>query len=179
VAADKRGNKTVRDLVLSLMVLGVVVFGIYLFVPHGSKKDPVKAQTVSYRVELEQARRDAPYKVLGPQGLGSAWRATSVQYDGADRHNVTWHLGFVDPENQYVAVEQSNGDAAGFVDQVTMGAHKDAGSTATVNGQTWQRWSGGRYAALVRQDGGVTTVVLGTAPQGQLEQLAASLRQSA
>ncbi|WP_322942392.1 DUF4245 domain-containing protein [Actinacidiphila yeochonensis] len=180
MAADKRGNKTVRDLVLSLVVLGVAVYGIYLFIPHGSKKDPGTAvRTVSYTVELQQARRDAPYKVLGPEGLGARWRATSVSYDGSDRHNVTWHLGFVDPEEQYAAVEQSNGNGADFVGQVTIGSHRDASATATVDGQTWQRWSGGRYAALVRQDSGVTTVVLGTAPQTQLEQLAASLRQSA
>ncbi|SDN30374.1 Protein of unknown function [Actinacidiphila guanduensis] len=177
VAADKRGNKTVRDLALSMVVLGVVVFGIYLFVPHGNgKRDPVKTETVSYNVELEQARRDAPYPVLGPTGLGARWRATSVQYSGADRRNVTWHLGFVDPEEQYVALEQTNGAAKAFAAQVTIGSHPDPGSGVAVAGATWQHWSGGRYDALVRTDKGVTTVVMGTAPQSQLVRLATSLR---
>jgi hypothetical protein len=178
VAADKRGNTTVRDLVLSLVVLGVVVYAIYLFIPHDSKADPVSTETVSYTVELQQARRDAPYKVAGPEGLGGQWRATSVTYSAADRTNVTWHLGFIDPERQYVAVEQSNGDPDAFISDVTINAHRDGTRTVTVDGLTWQRYSGGRYSALVRKEHGVTTVVLGTAPDAQLQQLAASLKES-
>lgn len=173
MAADKRGNKTVRDLLLSLAVLGLVVFVIYLFVPHDSHADPV--QVVPYSVELGQARRDAPYPVAGPEGLGADWRSTSVTYDASDRRHVTWHIGFVDPEQQYVAIEQSNGPAAAFAASVTLGSHPD-GRTVTAGGHAWQHWSGGRYTALVRQEPGVTTVVLGTAPDAQLQQMATALR---
>lgn len=178
VAADKRGNKTIRDLALSLVVLGVVVYTIYLFIPHDSKADPVRTETVSYTVELQQARRDAPYEVAGPEGLSAKWRATSVTYQAADRKDVTWHLGFVDPEQQYVAVEQSNGDPDDFISEVTLKAHRDGDRTATVDGVTWDRYVGGRYNALVRRQQGVTTVVLGTAPDAQLKQLAGSLKES-
>jgi hypothetical protein len=175
VAADKRGSKTVRDLMLSLVVLGFVVFVIYLFVPHDSHADPVK--TVSYSVELGQARRDAPYPVAGPEGLGADWRSTSVTYDDSDPKNVTWHIGFVDPDQQYVAVEQSNGRADAFVASVTLNSHRDGTRTVTAGGHTWERWTGGRYTALVRREPGVTTVVLGTAPDAQLTQMAAALRE--
>lgn len=175
VAADKRGNKTVRDLVLSLMVLSVVVAVIYLFVPHDSKADPVKP--ISYSVELGQARRDAPYKVAGPEGLGAMWRATSVQYSAADPHRVTWHIGFVDPEQQYVAVEQSNGAPAPFIAEVTLNAHRDGSRTVSAGGQVWERWTGKRYTALVRREQDVTTIVLGTGPDSQLTQMAAALRE--
>jgi hypothetical protein len=177
VAADKRGgNKTVRDLILSMLVLGVVVYLIYLFVPHGSKSDPVKTETVGYSVELQQARRDAPYQVAGPEGLGAGWRATSVTYTAGDRKNVTWHLGFIDPDKQYVALEQSNGQSAAFIDDVTLGAHRDAGRTVRAGGRTWDYYTGGRYHAYVRAQKGVTTVVLGTAPDAQLTQLANALK---
>nr|WSX77072.1 DUF4245 domain-containing protein [Streptomyces sp. NBC_00899] len=175
VAADKRGNKTVRDLVLSLMVLSVVVAVIYIFVPHDSKADPVKP--ITYSVELGQARRDAPFKVAGPEGLSAQWRATSVTYDGADPHKVSWHLGFVDPEQQYVAIEQSNGPADPFIAEVTLGAHRDGSRTVTAGGQVWERWTGKRYTALVRKDQGATTIVLGTGPDSQLTQMAAALRE--
>ncbi len=175
MAADKRGNKTVRDLGLSLLVLGIVVFAIYLFIPHDAGADPVAGRTVGYSVELQQARRDAPYPVAGPQGLGKDWRATSVDYQGTDRKNVTWHLGFVDPEQQYVAVEQSNGDPAEFIGQVTLDSHRDGHRTVVAGGRTWQRYTGGRYTALVREEAGVTTVVLGTGPDAQLRQLAQAL----
>jgi hypothetical protein len=176
VAADKRGGKTVRDLILSLVVLGVVVFAIYLFIPHDSHADPVKA--VPYSVELGQARRDAPYPVAAPEGLGADWRSTSVTYGSADPRNVTWHIGFVDPEQQYVAVEQSNGPAAAFVGSVTIGSHRDGTRTVAAGGYAWERYTGGRYTALVRKEPHVTTVVLGTAPDAQLQQMAAALRES-
>lgn len=178
VAADKRGAKTIRDLMLSLVVLGVVVYTIYLFIPHGSKGDPVGTETVGYTVELQQARRDAPYEVAGPQGLGPKWRATSVTYEAADRQDVTWHLGFIDPERQYAAVEQSNGDPDDFIRQVTINGHRDGDRTVTIDGVTWDRYLGGRYSSLVRKQPGVTTVVLGTAPEAQLRQLAGSLHAS-
>ncbi|WUH20936.1 DUF4245 domain-containing protein [Streptomyces sp. NBC_00448] len=177
MAADKRGgNKTIRDLVLSMLVLGVVVYLIYLFIPHDSKGTPVKTETVGYSVELKQARRDAPYPVAGPEGLSAKWHATSVTYTAGDRRNVTWHLGFIDPDQQYVALEQSNGDPTGFISQVTINAHRDAGRTVAVGGASWQYYTGGRYDALVREEKGVTTVVLGTAPDAQLQRFAATLK---
>ncbi len=175
VAADKRGNKTVRDLILSLAVLGVVVAVIYVFIPHDSKADPVKP--ISYSVELGQARRDAPFEVAGPEGLSARWRATSVTYNSADPHKVVWHVGFVDPEQQYVAVEQSNGDPDAFIGEVTLDAHRDGTRTVTAGGLVWERWAGKRYNALVRKEQGVTTIVLGTGPDGQLTQMAAALRE--
>lgn len=176
VAADKRGSKTVRDLILSLVVLAFAVFAIYLFIPHDSHADPVKV--VPYGVELGQARRAAPYPVAGPEGLGGDWRSTSVTYTGTDPKNVTWHIGFVDPDQQYVAVEQSNGPSDAFAASVTIGGHRDAAATVSAGGRTWQRWSGGRYAALVNREADHTTVVLGTAPQAQLVRMAGALRES-
>ncbi|WP_329135974.1 DUF4245 domain-containing protein [Streptomyces sp. NBC_01476] len=175
MAADKRGNKTIVDLALSMIVLGFVVFVIYLFIPHDSKADPVKV--VPFSVELGQARRTAPYPVAGPEGLSADWRSTSVTYSAADPKGTTWHIGFVDPQEQYVAVEQSNGPADAFITSVTIGSHPDGSRTVRAGGQSWQRYTGGRYTALVRKEQHVTTVVLGTAPDSQLTQMAAALQE--
>ncbi|MEE4543516.1 DUF4245 domain-containing protein [Streptomyces sp. V4-01] len=175
MAADKRGNKTLRDLVLSLFVLGFVVFAIYVFIPHDSHADPVVV--VPYSVELGQARRAAPYPVAAPEGLGAGWRCTSVTYSDTDPKNVTWHLGFVDPQQSYVAIEQGNAPSAAFAASVTLGGHRDGARTVTVAGQTWDRWTGGRYSALVHRETGHTTVVLGTAPEAVLTKTAAALQE--
>lgn len=168
-----RGKQTVRDMVLSVAVIGAVVAGIYVFVPH-SGPDPVKK--VSYRVELGQARRASPYPVAAPAGLSDRWRATSVGFDAANPRAVHWHLGFVDPQQQYASVEQSNGTAAPFIADTTRQS-RPAGAQ-TVSGTVWKRYGGGRYRALVRTTDGVTTMVVGTAPYGQLAQLAGALRTS-
>lgn len=171
--AKKRGTETLRDMVLSMAAIGVVAGGIWLFIPHDENHDPVKV--VGYRVELDQARRDAPYQVAAPVGLGEDWRATSVTYESTDPRAVRWHLGFVDPKNEYAAVEQSNEAAEKFVAQKSHEAKRVG--TRTVGGETWQRYEGHKYDALVREEGGVTTMVTGTAPMARLAELAAALEE--
>ncbi|MET8677554.1 DUF4245 domain-containing protein [Streptomyces sp. NPDC004647] len=170
-----RGNQTVRDMVLSMAVIGVVVASIYVFVPHDDSKDPVKR--VRYTVELDTARRAAPYPVAAPEGLPRTWRATSVTYDGGNPDGAAWHLGFLDPKREYVAVEQSNGKPSKFIESVSHGAATKDG-TQQVGAVKWDRYKGPKYDALVRQERGVTTVVTGTAPFGRLAEMAAALKSS-
>ncbi|OEJ29407.1 hypothetical protein AR457_12870 [Streptomyces agglomeratus] len=169
--AGMRGKQTVRDMVLSMAAIGVVVAGVYTLVPHDDSADPVKP--VDYRVELITARRAAPYPVAAPVGLPETWKATSVTYDRQDGNS--WHLGFLDPEREYVAVEQSNGPAEKFVHKVSQQATKTS-RTVRVGGETWQRWEGPKYDALVREEKGATTVITGTAPQKRLAEMAAALK---
>jgi hypothetical protein len=155
---------------LSLAVIGVVVAGIYVFIPHDENADPVKA--VDYRAELLTSRRAAPYPVAAPTGLAGTWTPTSVTYEGQADH--AWHLGFLDPDRQYVAVEQSTAPARKYVAEVSQEA-SDTGSTQQVAGRAWQRWKGPKYDALVRADKGSTTVVTGTASYERLAEMAAAL----
>ncbi|MET9323189.1 DUF4245 domain-containing protein [Streptomyces sp. NPDC003038] len=165
-----KGKQTVWDMVRSLAVIGVVVAGIYLFVPHDEKADPTR--TVDYRVETITARRAAPYPVAAPAGLPAEWRATSVTYE---RKNANaWHLGFLDPQQQYVAVEQSSDVSAKYIGKVTRQA-KATGQTEQIGELTWERWDGEKYDALVRQEQGHVTVVTGTASFEQLGAMAAAL----
>jgi hypothetical protein len=169
--AGMRGKQTVRDMVLSMAVIGAVVAVIYMFIPHDEKKDPLKA--VDYRVELITAQRAAPYPVLAPQGLPAGWKPTSVSYARSDGN--AWHLGFLDPDRSYVAVEQSDAPRGKFIPKVTQRA-ENTGETQVVNGEPWQRWEGEKYDALVREEkGGATTVVTGTAPLARLVQMAEAL----
>ncbi|NLU72150.1 DUF4245 domain-containing protein [Streptomyces sp. HNM0575] len=183
-------------MVPSLAVVLLAAFFIYLFVPHDDSADPVKP--VGYKVELDSARRAAPYPVLAPEGLPSKWRATSVRYEADGPEGRAWHLGFVTPDTQYAAVEQSDEPRpVKYIEDVTHGARKTA-KTVRVRGEEWTRYEGGRYDALVRKspagdapgrgraDGSdratgsgrsrpYTTVVTGTAGFGQLKTMAAAL----
>jgi hypothetical protein len=160
----------VRDMMLSMAVIGVVVAGIYMLIPHNDKADPIKA--VDYRVELLTARRAAPYPVAAPEGLAKEWKPTSVSYSRADGN--AWHLGFLDPDGEYVAVEQSTASAGKYIAKVSQEA-RDTGRTQRVAGETWQRWEGRKYDALVRKDKGSTTVITGTASPERLAEMVAAL----
>ncbi|MFH9010337.1 DUF4245 domain-containing protein [Streptomyces sp. NPDC017943] len=171
MAGTNGKQKTARDMILSLGVIVLVAGFIYLFIPHDESEPDVKR--VDYRVELLTARRAAPYPVAAPEGLSDAWKATSVRFRGDDFD--AWHLGFHDPDGEYVAVEQSTQRRPVFLDEATQGA-RETGRTQTIDGRTWTRYEGGRYDALVLEGTkGSTTVVTGTAGFGQLTRMAQAL----
>lgn len=172
MAGTNGKQKTARDMILSMGVIILVAGFVYLFIPHDDSPPDVKA--VDYRVELLTARRAASYPVAAPQGLPDAWKATSVRFRG-DEFDA-WHLGFHDPEGEYVAVEQSTQRRPVFLDEVTQRARK-TGKTEKIDGETWTRYEGGRYDALVLEGTkGSTTVVTGTASFAQLTKMAEALR---
>ncbi|MCC3777807.1 DUF4245 domain-containing protein [Streptomyces sp. UNOB3_S3] len=173
VAGRNGKTQTIRNMLLSMAVVVPVAGFSYLFIPHDENNDPVK--TVNYRVELDTARRAAPYAVAAPEGLGDGWRATSVSYRAGEKDGSAWHLGFLDPQRQYVAVEQSDAPAGPFIDNVSLRAEKTH-ATEKIGDSVWQRYEGPKYDALVRRDSGVTTVVTGTAGAERLKEMAAALK---
>ncbi|HCA84437.1 MAG TPA: DUF4245 domain-containing protein [Streptomyces sp.] len=173
--ATKSAKQTVWDMVLSMAVIGIFVAVIYVFIPHDESEDPLKR--VDYTVELDSARRAAPYRIAAPEGLPERWKPTSVTYDADSPQGAAWHLGYLDPDEQYVAVEQSDGEPAEFIESVSQGA-ENTGETRRVAGEEWERYEGEKYDALVREERGVTTVVTGTASYERLVKMAAALRTS-
>jgi hypothetical protein len=175
VAGTNGKQKTVRDMILSLALIGLMAGVIYLFIPHDDSKPDVKR--VSYDVELLTARRAASYPVAAPDGgLSASWKATSVRFDGTSFDH--WHLGFQDPKGQYVAIEQSTQKAALFIDEASQGSQATK-TTQEIGGRTWQHYTGGRYDALVlkdEDDKGATTVVTGTASFTRLAEMVKSLK---
>lgn len=164
-------QKTARDMILSLGLISLAAGVIYLFIPHDDSAPDLKR--VDYRVELLTARRAASYPVAAPQGLSADWKATSVRFSGADFD--AWHLGFHDPEGQYVAVEQSAQKPSVFISEATQRA-QETKATQRIGDATWTRYEGEQYDALVLREKGSTTVVTGTASFDRLTKMAQALK---
>ncbi|MEU7577912.1 DUF4245 domain-containing protein [Streptomyces sp. NPDC041068] len=171
--AGRQGNQTVKNMLWSLVVIALVAGVIYIFIPHDESETPVERK--DYRVELLTARRAAAYPVAAPEGLSKDWKATSVRFKGEEHDS--WHLGFLDPDGEYVAIKQSTEKPVKFIEDVTQDAARTK-VTDKIGGQEWQRYKGETYDALVRTDKGATTVVLGTASFGQLTKMVESLKTS-
>lgn len=173
VASANSKQKTVRDMLLSLGVIGIAAAVIYLFIPHGG--GPPDLERVDYSVELVTARRAASYPVAAPEGLPDSWKATSVRFRAHEKDH--WHLGFQDPDGQYVAIEQSADDRKAFIKDASQGGHATE-VTQKINDRTWTRYTGGRYNALVLEEDaeGATTVVTGTASWDRLTTMAKALK---
>ncbi|MEU5045270.1 DUF4245 domain-containing protein [Streptomyces griseorubiginosus] len=171
MAGSNGKQKTVRDMILSLGLIGIAAAVIYVFIPHDDSAPDIK--TVDYRVELLTARRAASYPVAAPEGLPAGWKATSVRFQ-ADESDA-WHLGFQAPGGEYVQIEQSAGKPSEFIDEASQGGEATK-QTEEIAGRTWTRYTGGRYDALVHQGDGATTVVAGTGSPAQLTEMAKSLK---
>lgn len=136
-------------------------------------EEPVR--TVDYSSELRGAEDLADYEVLAPEGLSQQWRATSADVDRSGSV-VGWHLGFLNPEDRYVGLEQTNGDLPTNVAGLVEG--RQASGTVAAAGLEWQVFRGGDSVdnALVHVDGDVTTVVNGSPAVEELAIFAESLR---
>jgi hypothetical protein len=172
--AKKRGLETVRDMVFSLGVVGIVVVVLLVLGRH-SEQDPVKR--IDYTLKFQQASQVAPFPLLAPQGLPERWRATSADYSPIDPTRTTWHIGFINPSDEYAAVEQGNGPTEPFVAEKSMDGRPVG--YVDVAGEQWRSYDGPKYRSLVRVKDGVTTMVTGTASFAELAQLAAALRPAA
>ncbi|WP_413758823.1 DUF4245 domain-containing protein [Streptomyces sp. MMBL 11-3] len=171
--AGMKGKQSVRDMVLSLGLIGIVAGFIYVFIPKDDSEPPLKR--VDYRVELLTARRAAAYPVAAPEGLPTEWKATSVRFRGDDFD--AWHLGFHDPDGEYVAVEQSTQKPVTFIEDASQGA-AETNVTQRIGGKSWKRYEGGKYDALVLREENATTVVAGTASFAELTKMVEALRTS-
>ncbi|QEV08109.1 DUF4245 domain-containing protein [Streptomyces prasinus] len=171
VAGKNSTQKSARDMILSLSLILLAAGAVWLFSPHDEGEPDLKR--VDYRVDLLTARRAATYPVAAPEGLPEAWKPTSVRFQGEQFD--AWHLGYRAPDGEYVAVEQSTQKPAVFIRAGTRGAEK-TDKTQQIAGETWTRYEGGRYDALVLEDEGSTTMVTGTASFARLTEMAEALR---
>jgi Protein of unknown function (DUF4245) len=169
-----RVGDMVRSLLLLLAVVAVVV--VLAARPNGS---PVRV--VVWEQDYQLARSSADYPLLAPRSLPEGWRATSVRATPtAGEGSLAWHLGFVTPAGEYAALEQSDGDTARFVADMTRDGAPDG--VEAVDGEPWQRTyrrSGEQdYRSLVRDvdAAGSVVVVAGTASYAELAELAGALR---
>ncbi len=160
------------DMVRSLAVVLAVVAVILLL--NARDQRPV-VQDLDFDGPLTQARAAAEYDVLGPVGLGADWRATSVRLP-REEGGLTWHIGFVTPQDAYAGLEQSDGPSPReFVDRFADDSR--AVGTVAIDGRDWERREGGdpEPRALVLRTATSTVVVAGTARWSELEELAGSL----
>jgi hypothetical protein len=179
VPPQGRAGRTVGDMLRSMAVVLLLIGAVALITFRPSGGDEVRV--VDYADELAGARAAAPYAVLAPVDL-AGYRATSVRFD-ATQDGTVWHLGFVSPLEEYVGLDQTDGPAEAFVDDLTEGAAQLGGSDASVElaGRTWQRYDEGgdsegeRVRGLVTETGGATVVVSGTAGWAELEAMATAV----
>ena len=170
---------------LLVLVLGIGVFVVLRGVTRVEPPDPVRP--VDYVQPARFAQEEAGYEVLTPRVLPEGWTATSVRFQPA-AEDRSWHIGVLTDEQRYIGVEQAERSAAAMVaDFVDEEAQE--GGEVEIEGRSWRVWTDpGRDPgadpstapsgdlALVREDDGATTLVVGTVTQDELSEFVGSLR---
>jgi hypothetical protein len=99
--SEDRTKRGIRDLVLSMAVVGIFVAFLFVVVWRPAP-EPVKV--VDPTLQLEAARAQAAYDVLAPVGLSGDWKSTSARFEANEDGSTTWFLGYVTPDGRYVAL---------------------------------------------------------------------------
>lgn len=162
--SEDRTKRGIRDLVLSMAVVGVFVAFLFAVVWRPSP-DPVR--TVDPTFQLQAARAQADYPVLAPEGLSSDWRATSARFEAQGEDATSWFLGYVTPDGDYVALTQTDAEAQPFIEEQTLQGTPDG--ERSIDGQVWQQYVSADQRSLVLRQADVTTVVTGTVDYDQLQ----------
>lgn len=178
-----RGSETIRDIVLSMAVVGVVVLAVYWVVAwqRPEVQGPIRPAVDVERV-VAQVRSGDPFAVWEPKP-GEGWTATSAWFDSATVSGVdggVLHVGYVTPDDSYAEVKQTDASTAAVIDEWIDGATKVG--EVEIDGVAWQQLeseaTGQQALVLVRGrlNPPVTVVVTGKADVAELTELAASLR---
>ncbi len=164
-----------------MAVVGAVVLAVFWMV---AWQRPEVQGPVRPMVDVEQVFADFrlgdTFPVREPVDLPDGWTATSAWFDTEQVSGTigggVLHVGYLTPNGSYAEVRQTDGDADEAVDEWVDGA----GSVGDVQigDATWtlvESEETGKQG-LVLTERGVTIVVTGKAEQGELEELASSLR---
>jgi hypothetical protein len=172
-AAKFTAANMVRSL-LPLTVLILVMVGITAV--RQNPEDPVREVEVDSTVFLASQRAD--YPLLTPQDLPDGWRPTSVRTDAgtaAPGDPVTLEIGWYTPAEEYAGYVVSDDAAAAPLTDELAGAADEG--TAQIGGEAWERRTTERgETALTRTEGDAVLLVYGSAPDEELETLAAAVR---
>jgi hypothetical protein len=166
-----RDSKTVRNLLVALGVSLLLVLGIAAIVV---RPDPGPPEAVDWHAVAAQAG-----PAYADPALPAGWtsNAAELRTDGDTRF---WYLGFVTPDDGFVALEQRPTRDAGWVEQ--HGDRRQLSAPASVTaGATWATYTHdgeptGNYARVWESSGtGEQFLLYGTASEADFRTLATAI----
>jgi hypothetical protein len=167
----RRGERSPRDMALSLVVLLVPIALAVLFYRFVLSGDaPV---TVDAAPTIQEAQSANVFPVAVPH-LGDDWHAVSATWQRTSA-GATLRLGYVDPDKDPIQLVQSTVALPALI-RSELSESAALQGTVQAGGHTWQRYTGrpGEDALVLFQKDR-TIIVVGRTDTENLESLAASL----
>lgn len=173
-----RYRRTSGGLVAALVITVGAVLAFVAFRGLIRDNEPTPVRTVDYARTVKMGRQQGQLAMLAPTRLPRGWRATSAAYVPGPA--PTWHLGLLTAAEKYVGVEEARATVDDMVRQ-HVDENATRGGSVQLGGARWQVWrdSGGDYAVVRSLRGPKreqeTVLVVGSAPESQVRELAATL----
>ncbi|OLT17347.1 hypothetical protein BJF80_04225 [Serinicoccus sp. CUA-874] len=180
-APDRRRQRlasyTVRNMVYSTVLVLALVLVWWSLTYNPTEQEPRRvevASTAAYAVD----QADWPVWVPEP---GQEWSPTVVWFEPLEGV-PTWHVSYVTPEGEYLAVHQADGVTPAWRDAVLSGGEQVGetrlpGPDGERGWQAWEAESGNAQNAwLLEVEGQSTVVVHGTAAEGEARALLESVQ---
>jgi type II secretory pathway pseudopilin PulG len=172
----RRQNQTTLNLVLALIATLAVVAVIVLV---SQRPEQSARPAVDYQQIAAQAQPSVAAELASPT-LADDWRANSARLDTGADGVTSWYIGFVTPEQQFIALRQGiDANATWLASQLPK---LQPTGTATVGGLDWQVYDnrdapdpGNLAYAMTAVVDGSTLVLSGTAATPEFETIATSL----
>lgn len=167
-----RGVPAMGDVLRSVLVLGAVVVGLFLFGRLFTVTPENPTSEVDWRTAASGVEPRVGFVPLVPSDVPEAWRATR-----AELIDTRWQLGFVTGGDAYVGLSQVPGDAKALKTLIADRAPdaKSAGDEQ-IGGRSWQVLTGPEdTTAFAANVGDEAVVVMGTAKRSVVRDYVASL----
>ena len=161
-----------------IISLAVILAFVAVWVALVPRVNGISQPSVDVAAVAKQVARDTGWKIEVPV-LPAGWRANAVRFERSTDGLKTWHAGYVSPDDQYIAIEQTQGrhlHVGRRADQPRPGRGHAAGGRAHVGED---RRGDKVQISLVHRGTGpkdVTTILTGTAPYDELVTFAERLR---
>ncbi|ANS80342.1 putative secreted protein [Serinicoccus hydrothermalis] len=175
-APDRRRQRlasyTVRNMVYSTLLVLALVLVWWSLTYNPSEPEPRRVEVAS-TATYAQEQADWPVWVPEPD---DAWSPTVVWFEPLE-DVTTWHVSYVTPQGEYLAIHQADDVTQAWRDAVLAGGQRTGeavlpGPDGEQQWQTWQAESGNAQNAWVleTQDAG-TVIVHGTAQEDEARAL--------
>lgn len=173
--ARRRGLGSVRNMIISTVLVVLAVLAWWAFVPRSSQPPQPVADIAGIAREVGITEHWDP---AVPDGLPKGWQPVNVRMVVASGQPDTWQAGYDVSGGKYIRVLQTKDANAAWVQTQT--GNGSAKGSIRIDGVTWakvERADGGERS-LVRSAplGGLATVVDGTGDWSQLTRFATSLK---
>ena len=166
-----RASKTTRNLIVALLSSLAIVLLVALVVV---RPDQAPRPPVDYTSIAAESTASAP--LVSPV-LPKGWKANKAELSTGNDDIESWYIGFVTPENQFVAMTQGIDANQSWVAAQLSDIEKTA--TTTIDGVEWTLYDNrdddepGNYAyAMTAQLDGSNYVLNGTASEAEFTELA-------